>query len=362
MTEQPKTGPKTGRRRFLAAVGATGLAGLAGCAGFSTTAYSAEPSLVENRPDAVYIPSHVEGMEMVGMGMAGDARVAVSYSYPHRFWTVEQEGTEFVTQQVDVANDDTVHLMATVWDPETGVVLPNTGLSMEIRNDDGLVSQEVVYPMLSQQMGFHYGANFPLDGNDVYDVTVSVGAPNVQRFGSLAGRFTDAATATVSFDYREAARNDIDYTVFEESRRGQRDAIPPMSMEMMPVGRVPDSVDGTALGEASLGDLVLRGSVVEADRFGDDPYLVVTAATPYNDLVVPGAALSARVPGENGRAAFAGGLSPALDPTLGFHYGAPLADGALDEAELTVDTPPQVARHEGYETAFLETGTVTLSS
>jgi hypothetical protein len=351
------------RRRFLAGVGVAGAAGLAGCAGFSTTAYSAEPPMVENPPAAVYIPSHVEGMEMVGMADAGDAKVAVSYSYPHRFWTVEQDGTDFETRRVDVGSDDAVHLMATVWEPETGVVVPNTGLSIEISTDEGLVSQEVVYPMLSQQMGFHYGANFPLDGNDVYDVRVSVGATSVERLGSLSDRLGEPATATVPFDYREAARNEIDYTVFEESRQGQRDAIPPMSMEMTPVGRVPnpDSVDGAPLGQATIGDLVLRGYAVEADRFGDDPYLVVTAGTPYNDLVVPGMALSARVPGD-GRAAFAGRLDPALDPELGFHYGAtaPRLEGD-DEVELDVEIPPQVARHEGYETAFLDTGTVVLT-
>jgi len=351
------------RRRFLAGVGAAGMAGLAGCAGFSTTAYSAEPPLVEDPPTAVYVPSHIEGMEMVGMADAGDTKVAVSYSYPHRFWTVEQDGTTFETQRVDVGSDDAVHLMATVWEPETGVVVPNTGLSIEISTDEGLVSQEVVYPMLSQQMGFHYGANFPLDGNDVYDVRVSVGATSVERLGSLSDRLDEPATATVSFDYREAARNEIDYTVFEESRQGQRDAVPPMSMEMTPVGRVPDpdSVAGDPLGQATIGDLVLRGYAVEADRFGDDPYLVVTAGTPYNDLVVPGMSLSARVPGD-GRAAFAGRLDPALDPELGFHYGA-TAPGLAgdDEVELDVEIPPQVARHEGYETAFLETGTVVLT-
>ncbi|WP_318569760.1 iron transporter [Salinigranum marinum] len=351
------------RRTFLAAAAGASSTLVAGCAGFSTTAYSADPPLVEDPPAAVYVPSHVEGMEMVGMADAGDAKVAVSYSYPHRFWTVEQDGTAFETQQVDIGSDDTVHLMATVWEPETGVVVPNTGLSIEISTDEGLVSEEVVYPMLSQQMGFHYGANFPLDGNDVYDVRVSVGATSVERLGSLSDRLEEPAAATVSFDYREAARNEIDYTVFEESRRGQRDAIPPMSMEMTPVGRVPnpDSVAGEPLGQATIGDLVLRGYAAEADRFGDDPYLVVTAGTPYNDLVVPGMALSARVPGD-GRAAFAGRLDPALDPELGFHYGAtaPRLAGD-DEVELTVEIPPQVARHEGYETAFLETGTVVLT-
>jgi hypothetical protein len=349
------------RRRFLAAAGATGLAGLAGCAGFSTTTYDAAPPLVANRPDAVYVPSHVEGMNMVDTAEAGDARVAVTYSYPHRFWTVEQDGTEFTTRQVEIGRDDTVHLMATVWEPETGVVVPNTGLSVEISREGELVSEEVVYPMLSQQMGFHYGANFPLDGNDVYDVRVGVGATSVNRFGSLAGRLDDPATATVSFDYREGERNEISYTEFGEGRRGQRDAVAPMSMEMVPVGRVVDgdAVPGDPLGRATVGDLVLRGYAVEADRLGDDPFLVVTAATPYNELVVPGMALSADVPRED-VPDFSGRLEPGLDPELGFHYGAPVPGLSSQAVELTVEIPPQVARHEGYETAFLETGTVTL--
>ena len=352
--------PTLNRRRFLATVGAAGLVGVAGCAGFSTTTVSSEPPLVENRPPAVYVPTHVEGMEMVGMAEAGDAMVAVTYSYPHRFWTVEQDGTEFTTQQVSVESDDTVHLMANVLEPETGVVVPNTGLSVEISTGESLVSEEVVYPMLSQQMGFHYGANFPLDGDDVYDVRVGVGATSVKRFGSLSTRLDEPASATVSFDYREGARNEISYTEFDESRRGQRDAVAPMSMDMMPVGRPPETVPGESLGEGTVGDLVFRGYAVEADRLGDDPYLAVTAATPYNDLVVPGMSLSARVPDE-GTAAFAGRLDPALDPELGFHYGAPVPDLASQAVELAVEIPPQVARHEGYETAFLETGSVVLS-
>jgi hypothetical protein len=49
------------------------------------------------------------------------------------------------------------------------------------------------------------------------------------------------------------------------------------------------------------------------------------------------------------------GLSPALDPELDFHYGAIVEGLSADSSvEVTVDVPPQVARHEGYETAFLE--------
>ena len=117
--------------------------------------------MLEDRPDAVYFPAHVEGMAMAGMGAAGDYRFGLMYSYPHRFWNVN--GTE--SSLTEIASDDDVHLMATVWDAETRQVLPDTGLSLEIERDGDLVSQEVIYPMLSQPMGFHYGANFGLDGD-----------------------------------------------------------------------------------------------------------------------------------------------------------------------------------------------------
>jgi len=51
-----------------------------------------------------------------------------------------------------------------------------------------------------------------------------------------------------------------------------------------------------------------------------------------------------------------------MDSKLGYHYGTPvpsLADD--DQVTVTILTPPQVARHEGYETAFVETPPVSLS-
>ena len=56
--------------------------------------------------------------------------------------------------------------MATIWDKQGGVVIPiDAGLSAEITQDGEPISQEVIYPMLSQQMGFHYGSNFALNGD-----------------------------------------------------------------------------------------------------------------------------------------------------------------------------------------------------
>ncbi|RDI71400.1 iron transporter [Halopelagius longus] len=351
------------RRRVLGAFGAAASGSLAGCLGgaaslFETT-NNEEPPLVENRPDAVYVPTHREGMNMVGTTDAGDLKVGLFYSYPHRFWTVDNEGGEYVVKQTPIEDDDSVHLMATPWDPETGTVVPNTGMSLEITRDGSLVSEEVIYPMLSQRMGFHYGANFPLDGDGTYEVRVSVGGIDAARFGALAGEFEDGAAGTVEFEFSTRDLNDIPYKLLED-KQGQRGALRPMEMEMemVPTGDAPDSLPGTSLGRGTSGDAAFVGSVVEADRFGEDPYLVVSARTPHNALTIPGMALSAEA---DGGETYSGRLTPGLDPELGFHYGASAAGLSGDaDATVSVDVPPQVARHEGYETAFLDTGTFEL--
>jgi hypothetical protein len=124
---------------------------------------------------------------------------------------------------------------------------------------------------------------------------------------------------------------------------------------MMPIGRAPD-LPGDALGRGRVDDLELVATRVTADRFGTDPYLVVVAQTPYNRLVVPRARIAARADG-----VIDGRLTPALDPELGYHYGTPAPGLTTDvTVEATVETPPIVARHEGYETAFLTSGSVSL--
>jgi hypothetical protein len=51
-----------------------------------------------------------------------------------------------------------------------------------------------------------------------------------------------------------------------------------------------------------------------------------------------------------------------MDPALGYHYGAPIRGlASADRLTLSVTTPPQVARHEGYETAFLDLSPASLS-
>ncbi|CQR50274.1 iron transporter [Haloferax massiliensis] len=351
----------TSRRRFLAAGGTAAAAGLSGCLAELGRLYtSSEPPVVSDRPDEVYVPTHTEGMRTVGTADAGDLRVGVFYSYPHRFWVMADEGDGFGTSRTSVETGDDVHLMASVWDPETGVVVPDTGLSIEIARDGDLVSEEVVYAMLSQRMGFHYGSNFGLDGDGTYEVTVDVGVPSLRLFGDLAGRFESPATATLDFEYSSGDRDDLPYTMFDD-QQGDPGAVRPMETDGLPLGRGPETLPGTALGAATTGSLRLVGTALDADRFGDDPYLAVFPLTPYNRLLVPRLGLTATV-ASGGSTRFDGRLEPGLDADIGFHYGASVPGLAGDDAtvDLAVDVPPQVARHEGYETAFLDFDPVRL--
>lgn len=332
------------RRRFLGTVGAGAAGALAGCTSAFETTRSREPPLVEDRPDAPYVPTHADGMATLGTADAGDRRVAVTYTYPHRFWVVDREDGEFVTTMTEVAPDDAVHLMVSVWEPETRQVVPASTVSVEITKDGSVVQQETVYSMLSQRMGTHYGDNFPLDGDGTYRVRVTVGGTNARRFGSLSSKLSDAASADLDFEYSESERNDLPFERHDDA--GTRGAVEPMRAGDRPLGVAPDSLGGSSLGAATSGSLRFLAAVLDADRFGADPYLAVSPRTPHRGYVVPRTDLVASVDGEDVP------LQSSLDPELGFHYGASLS-AAPEAVSLRVRTPPQVARHEGYETAFL---------
>jgi hypothetical protein len=347
------------RRDYLAGVGAVGAAGLAGCTGLiETRSVVTAPPVLEDRPDAVYFPTHVEGMSMAGMGKSegGEYAFGLMYSYPHRFWNVNGRSVS----RTDVEDGDDVHLMATVWDPETGTVLPEAGVSVEISRDGDLVSQEVIYPMLSQPMGFHYGANFGLDGDGEYTVTVSVGGVSTRRTGAFEGRFAEPASADLAFDYARSARDEIAYENTPD-RAGSAAAVDPMEMEMMPDSVAPAEGDlpGDVLGTTTTGDAVfvvgrLPTPPAGVDAGEDASYLYASARTPYNRMVIPAMAVEATL-ARDGEGVFEGGLVRTLDPEIGYHYGAAVPGvESGDELALRVPTPPQVARHEGYETAFLE--------
>ena len=217
------------RRALLRAGALAGALSLAGCSSLVETRTAGVPPIPENRPDGIYHPSHVEGMAMAGTATSGDYAVGLFYSYPHRFWNVNGDDTSLT----DIESDDAVHLMASVWDPETMTVLPDTGLSAEIYQGDSLVTQEAIYPMLSQPMGFHYGSNFGLNGDGKYPVKLSVGAMSTRRSGAFQGRFSEPAAVEIPLEYSQQAKEEIMFKRMED-KTATPGAVDPMEMEMMP--------------------------------------------------------------------------------------------------------------------------------
>ena len=373
------------RRRFLAAGAAAASVGLAGCRSLFQTRSARSPPLVEDRPDAVYVPSHSEGMAMVDTADAGDYRVALTYARPHRFWLVNGDRTN----KVEIGGEDSLHLMTTIWDPETGIVIPSGAITATITGGgESLASGKPLWPMLSQNMGVHAGDNLQLDGDGTYDIEVAVGPLSARRTGAFRDRFSERGTASFTLEFEQSAFDDLPFQRLPE-RQGDRGALDPMDMEMLPVSEAPAVADlpGTVIGEETSGDAVFavtrldsppagatdsesgddESTETAADGDGSDDgdngdrsYLAVSLRTPHNRYPVPMAALSATVT-RDGNTVFEGALPSTVDTELGYHYGALAAVQSGDEVTVSVDTPPQVARHEGYETAFFEFSDVSLT-
>ena len=341
------------RRRFLALAGATGAGGLAGCTGLFQTRPAYAPPLVKDRPDAVYYPTHVEQMEMAGVKRKAGYACALTYTYPHRFWLVT--GTH--TKEVAIKSADTMHVMPVVWDVVTGRVLPDVNPKLTVTQDGGSVLSDSPWTMLSQPMGFHYGDNVHLPGDGRYDVTVHVGAPAAKRTGSLADA-PESVSFEFTLEYTESRLNEIPWHKLPE-KKGTRGAVSHMDMEMLPASAVPTEADlpGSVLGSGRSGDADVVVTVLDdASRFGggsSKSYLAVSPRSPYNRYLLPMMGLSATVDGETRD------LTQTLDPDLGLHYGTAVGE-APGTVTVHVDAPPQFARHEGYETAFLDMSDVTV--
>lgn len=422
----------TSRRSVLGTAATLGSLGIAGCLGAPGESDSHDdettetgedfPELprVENPPAAVYLPTHREGMMMPDPIRAGEYAVGPMITYPHPFWLV----TGDVVETVEVDPTDDVHLMVTVWDPETGTVLPtDEGLSMEVKKDGELIDSRPPWSMLSQTMGFHFGDNVHLNGDGTYEVELRIPAIATERTGAFEGRFDDPATASFEFTYDAAFRESVVEMIdwLDEELWGEPGALEPGhdhgghesgghdephgdhhdddpdrhgdghhqeheeghddnheshhqdhdgdhhehgDMGHVPFSQLPEAEDlpGTHQGTPVSGDADLAVTVTDAERFADgEPYLLVSPRTPYNRVPLPAMSITARV-SRNGTAVAETPLGPTLDDEAGFHYGASVPDlQEADEVRLTVDAPPQTARHQGYETAFVDMEPVEVS-
>jgi hypothetical protein len=342
------------RRDFLRASAPLCLAGLAGCTGMFETqsASSSQFTTVENREDRVYYPTHIDGMKMVGMGGQGRYEVGLMYSRPHPFWTITS--TDLNLAQVGEAV--TAHLMATIWDGETETVLPTANVSAKILKDGDEVDSRQLWTMLSQNMGYHFGDNVKLDGDGTYTAELSISAMQARRMGALQGAFGEQTTIDVEFEHTREKLGDVSYEQLP-NEKGTAGAIEPMDMKM-PIAQVPayDALPN-AFGTGSSGDAdFVAFSPDENPHFvsEDETYLAVSPRTPHNRYPLPFMSLSAKLT-RGGETVYDDILRDTLDPDFGYHYGTAVESiQSGDELSIIVDAPPQVSRHEGYETAFVE--------
>lgn len=374
------------RRVFLRSAAVAGGVGVAGCLerlGFEEESAWANPPLVADRPDAVYFPAGIEEMGYYGRASDGDYAVELTYTIPHRFWIVAGD-----TEQVDVDPDDSMHLMLTVWDVETDTVLPVT-VDLELVRDGSVVEQFSPWAMLSQRMGFHYGDNVSLPEEGEYTARVRVGPVDAERVGAFEGRLDESTTLEVDFAFERSDIHNLEFDLIDDDRRGNREALALMDHGEQGDGEHGDDHDdhgagahddhdpgppptadgpsieelpGDHLGTERSADARIAAFVTDADRLSDDgAYLAVCPRTPYNDVPLPFASLTVTLERNGSTVLGPESLAETLDHEYGHHYGIEvdaLEEG--DEVTIAVDSPPQVARHDGYETAFFDFEDVTV--
>jgi len=354
------------RRRLLQSVPALAGVGLAGClnqgAGETETTTNGDspPKTDESTtttppdgPSGIYVQTFMDQMVMSGMGKSGDLRAMLMLSIPHDFWNLNGTSVE----KTETTDADSFHLMTTVFDAATSTVLPSS-VSTEVLRDGETVTQEVTYPMLSQRMGFHYGANFGVSSFGSYTARVNFeGLGSTRGVGDLEAKYGDNVTVEIPFEWTESVADE--FSVRDVDAGGKAGAVRPMGSMDAPMGELPapDALPGTVLGsQLADGANMVAGLVDGGGRFADgSDYLYVSARTRYNGYVVPMMGLEATVRRDE-EPVFEGRLAPAIDGEVGYHYGAAV-DGvdAVESGDRVVvrpTVPSQVARHEGYERAF----------
>lgn len=383
-------------RRHVLAAGTAAAVAVAGCTDTNDTAASdatdqSDPNLrtVEDPPDQVYKPTHRESMVMDPMIQAGDYTLLPHFTYEHTFWLM-RGGGDPVEEAPEAPG---IHLMFAAIDSETGEQIPLDIVSdIEVRQDGEQVDRRDPWPMIAQSMGMHFGDNIPLEFGS-YEVEIQLSPINARKTGAFAGRFEESQTATYTFEYDEDTRRELVDGIewLPEDEWGEPGALELMDhdghgdhddhgdthddhgshdghdddhddhghddhgghpeMDLPPAAEYP----GTDLGVYSSGDADFVVRHLEDSRLAEngDDYLLVSPRTPYNRIPLPDMRLS--VTGD-----LDGDLVQTIDDELGHHYGLTADLDGVDSFDIVVGTPPQVARHQGYETAFIEMPAMTV--
>lgn len=361
---------KTTRRRYLqgCSVGAAAMVG--GCSMLDTRNGSEDVQTAPDGPDSgtddgvadesgdgghVFVPDHVHEVVRVGAASRDGLEAALFFSEPDFYWTVAVDGS---TDRVEPPADSSMQLLAWVWDREATVVLEDAIVDVALSNDDDIVTETSLVRLLNQRTGMHWAGNVTLERYGTYDVSLTVETAQDRYGQSLSDRVP--ATATFSFDleYERGRIEDIRTTYLDQA--GERGAVKPMSTDDVPLTVADDpgpDEPGTVLGDARSDGAIERVRKLPASEnpLGDDaPYLAVLLRTPFNGYSLPGAELTGTLTA-GGETRFDDRLVGTVDGPLGYHYGAsvPAVDRG-DELTIRIETPPRVARFDGYERAFLE--------
>jgi len=397
------------RRALLSGLAGAVTVGTSGCLDrFETRSAWVAQQRPQDPPEGVYVASSVEGMHTYHTEVVDDVAVGLFATVPHSFWLVTGDERE----RVDVRPGDSMHLMAGLWDPATGLV-PPAEVTVELRPEgDQSTTPVSLWPMLAQRMGFHYGDNVQLPSPGTYEVTLRVVPTSATTTGTVAGRFSESIETTTTVSFEPAEIYDLEIVTLDRRRQGRRSALPlmidqpdPSAASTTPVTATGDAAgnEGTAKhserttnesnsstdvdrrnqhgdrGQPSVPPPPLRvpavdelpGTPLQAGTSGDasvvvtwieeapadeesGPYLAVSPRTPYNRLGLPFMSLSVGPASAESTDADRTTLVERLDDRLGHHYGAPIDSQPGDELTLVVDSPPQIARHGGYETAFFD--------
>lgn len=124
-------------------------------------------------------------MTVIGSATKGGVKIGIETMAPETFYVANGSGE---VKHAPKANDS-VHLMVTLADAESGIRLPDASVTVALTGSDGRSSFDgPLYPMIGRGMGLHYGENVAFKAPGTYTLQLVTGPPRI-------GRHTDTADA-----------------------------------------------------------------------------------------------------------------------------------------------------------------------
>lgn len=143
---------------------------------------------MEMGPDAPVAMQSLGAQNWQGM------RVELATMGPSSFTLFQGTDTEAVTP----SDEQNLHIMAVLSDEKSGERIPYASCWITVRNESGkIVADERLWPMLSRDMGTHYGINVALPEAGTYNVELRVDPPQAARHPE----YTDVWTHSETFDF-----------------------------------------------------------------------------------------------------------------------------------------------------------------